>query len=494
MNEEITFAMGLDTGPFFSGIQKSKGLMSELKVGADKLGGAIKEAFIGFIAFEALAKFSEAIEGAKQFGKEIRTTAENIGVGTDFLQKFTRAARQTGSDSESAEKGLAKLSQQIGEAREKGGEAADKFKNWGVALDDVNGNALSVEEVASRISKRMNEIEDPTKRAALAMDLMGKSGRNLVTTLKELDDFKKSSGGFIVTTGELAVLDELEKKSDRTKTKIKTGFAKTLAFFAQPITGKDIFVEQIRGNSVEPIKPSESPEIKAAKVKELVKAYRELQQAQNGGGLNEASKLAHLYGERDEIAAQLADKTLTEIERVKIQIELQKKVNDIAEQKKKLVEETQKKQTEADTKKREAAEKQKTLQDEFNHALREERDAERKLNETKEKRYQLSISELASSRIRFGGQLGDDQQTARRITELERQGEWNRLHGYIDDAKDRFTQADDLRKQLSTNVVESDRDPYREQWESIAKDNRELARIAKKGEIEGIKIIPILTD
>lgn len=117
------------------------------------------------------------------FADNIRKTSEGLGVSTDFLQDFYATARQSGSNDTSAERGLSKLAQFIGEANEGSEEAAAKFSKFGISLTNTNGTARNTEEVMRAIADKMRDTGDGTTRAAMAMELLGKSGVDLIPTL-----------------------------------------------------------------------------------------------------------------------------------------------------------------------------------------------------------------------------------------------------------------------------------------------------------------------
>src|SRR5579872_6153694 len=204
--------MGLNTDAFSTGIRKARGLMEEFKGSVGGVGGMLNTAFAGFGAGLSVVALISASKHLMEFAKQITITSEELGVSTTFLQQWDYAARKTGVDSESAEKGLGKLNVKIGEARAGNQEAIAAFEKWGISLKDSAGHVHSVQDVVEAASKRINEIEDPTQRAAMAFELFGKGGVKLVESLKDLDALKAKSNGRILDEADIARLDSAEKR------------------------------------------------------------------------------------------------------------------------------------------------------------------------------------------------------------------------------------------------------------------------------------------
>lgn len=485
MNEEIQFGLGLDTGKFFTGMRQAKGVVEDFKSSGISLGSVLKGAFAGF----TIAAITATAKALLDFAHEITVTSENLGVSTTFLQQFGYAARKTGSDAEGAEKGLSKLSQKIGEARTGNEEAANAFTKWGIALKDANGNALDTEHVAENIAKRMGEIEDPAKRSAMAFELMGKGGAKLVTALRELEEFKKKSEGKILDEGDIARLESAKKTLDGVGSHSKAVGGKLLGA-ATTVFGLSDPNALLKKKFAEIDAKSEAgadvtPDVK--KTKEYIAALRELQDAKAGAGTD---KYIAARREEDEIASRLATMKEDSVEKVKTETELAKAHNKVLEEKKKLQDDFNKKQDEAAKKNEEINRRAAAMQVEVNHAMLAIAKSDDKLGDAKNRRSQLSIEDLTTNGFRYKGTLGEDQRTAFKIKRLEQQGEWNRVHGFQDDSQDRFNEADKLRATLSTNVLESDRFPFKDLKESSEEAAQHLQELLDKATGEGIKIIP----
>ena len=74
-------------------------------------------------AFKKAFTFGAIVESIREVGTsmvELKRTAEDRGVSTDFLQGFRNATKKFGNTAEDADNALDKLLVKIGEAREQG--------------------------------------------------------------------------------------------------------------------------------------------------------------------------------------------------------------------------------------------------------------------------------------------------------------------------------------------------------------------------------------
>lgn len=170
--ESILVRMGLDSTAMERGMKTAGSKIGQLNRALGALG-------VGFGIGLLIGKFKSIADKAN----DLLDKSEQLGVSAEWLQKWGIAANRMGSSAEAAEKGLAKLVLQIGEARDGSETAIKKFEKLGIALDNVDGSAKATEKIIGDIADKIKSIDDPTQRARLAFDLFGKSGAQLVQML-----------------------------------------------------------------------------------------------------------------------------------------------------------------------------------------------------------------------------------------------------------------------------------------------------------------------
>jgi hypothetical protein len=168
--------------------------------GGAAAGGAAAAAGAG--GFIAAAAAYAAIESVLQKVQKFSNVAEITGQSFEEIQKLDYAFKMTGIDVDKGNQNLERLNQLVGEAREGGDEAQKKFAKWGISIDGKN-NADIFNEMADKIQS----IKDPAERSALAFDLMGKSGRELIPLLE------RGSKAMAEMGNHAQILSESDKKN-----------------------------------------------------------------------------------------------------------------------------------------------------------------------------------------------------------------------------------------------------------------------------------------
>lgn len=146
-------------------------------------------------------------------GDEIADTAKKIGVGTDSLQRLRFAADKSGTPIEALTTGLVKLTRGMEEARTQGaGPFHDALAKLGVPLSELEGK--SAEEQMGILADALQRVEDPARRTALTVELFGKSGFQLGSTLAEGSKGIKALGDEAEKLGHVLSADTIKKAAE----------------------------------------------------------------------------------------------------------------------------------------------------------------------------------------------------------------------------------------------------------------------------------------
>ena len=175
----------------FNSVNKS---VNSTQVAMKKLAAS----FAGVFAVRQLVQFTnESMRLADEVGK----TADKLGLTTDFLQRMQFAAEQTGIATNTLNMGLQRFTRRVAEARNGTGEAKAALEQLGIALNDSEGNARSIEDVLADVSDGLANTADSGEKVRLAFKFFDSEGVSLVSTLGEgseaLDSLMQSATGVI---------------------------------------------------------------------------------------------------------------------------------------------------------------------------------------------------------------------------------------------------------------------------------------------------------
>ncbi len=128
-------------------------------------------------AFVGLVK--GAIDSADSFGK----LSDQTGIAANTLQAYTNAGKLAGVGQETIDKGLRRLAQSMREADQGVATYSDSYKALGISVRDSDGNLKSSETVLSEIADRFADLPDGATKAAISMEIFGRSGASLINLL-----------------------------------------------------------------------------------------------------------------------------------------------------------------------------------------------------------------------------------------------------------------------------------------------------------------------
>ena len=109
--------------------------------------------------------------------------AKRTGIAASTWSEYAHAAQITGTSIESMEQALKGAQKLALDAATGTSEATNKLRLVGLQADDLAG--LSTEEMFETLALAVARIEDPTKRAAVAMKLFEDSGTQILPLLDQ---------------------------------------------------------------------------------------------------------------------------------------------------------------------------------------------------------------------------------------------------------------------------------------------------------------------
>ena len=123
--------------------------------------------------------------------------------GTDFqtIQVLDEAAKRTGTSVDGLASGVQKFAVTINEARDGSGKAAEAFRELGISQEALaNGTPV---QLAEQTAEALAKIEDPARRSALQVELLGKSGETLRRGFSAFTEAESALGRFNATLSDV---------------------------------------------------------------------------------------------------------------------------------------------------------------------------------------------------------------------------------------------------------------------------------------------------
>jgi hypothetical protein len=154
--------------------------MRKMQESAKRLGIAIGSAMAA--AGGAIAGITKrAIDAADQ----TRKAAQMVGMSAKEFSTLRFAADQSGVAMETLRTSLARMSVNIADAARGTGTAAQAFRLLGIEVRNSDGTLKSNREILGQVAERFAKMQDGAQKTALAVDIFGRSGANLIPMLNQ---------------------------------------------------------------------------------------------------------------------------------------------------------------------------------------------------------------------------------------------------------------------------------------------------------------------
>lgn len=180
-------AQGIRAGRAYVELGTSDKLTKGLRDAQAKLqafGASVTAAGVRLAAIggAALVGFGAAIQQFITGGDALQKMSKRTGIAVESLSELGYAAGQSGSDLGTFEKGVRTLQRSINDAERGLSTAVDGFDE--LKLSATALRALSPEAQFLAVADAIDAIDDPSKRAALSMQLLGRAGTQLLPLME----------------------------------------------------------------------------------------------------------------------------------------------------------------------------------------------------------------------------------------------------------------------------------------------------------------------
>lgn len=211
--------------------------LKELQTGSNKVAGLIGTSFDNLGKIVASVSIAKLTAEAVEFASALVKVSAQTGLSIDAIQRLQFIASQTTVSFDSITRAVNLLQREL----VNGGASAQKaLGQLGISLHEID--QLSPDQQFGRIAQGISAIEDPAKRTAVAMDLFGRRGADLLPILTqtgaqmdELNERFKQLGG-PVSADTVRKLDDLGNSFSALKDAAKFAGVELLSLVAAPLT------------------------------------------------------------------------------------------------------------------------------------------------------------------------------------------------------------------------------------------------------------------
>ena len=231
----LRVTLGLDTAAFEKGATRAELRAKALGNNAEALGmkvgrmgkvlAAAGGAFLGSAVVSELRSMARAgLEYASTLGE----TAQQLGVSVTALQQYRFIASQVGIDQDVMDKGLSKLSINLGKLATGSAPAAAALAKFGFNQAEVGRlSKMTAEQALPFLADKFTALKSPTEQAAFAAELFSaKIGGKFVTLLNLgggaiqafIEDYKRM--GIAITPEQAKKADKAIDDQEKLKTRI----------------------------------------------------------------------------------------------------------------------------------------------------------------------------------------------------------------------------------------------------------------------------------
>ena len=153
---------------------------------AKNLGMAVRgvgNAFKALFAAAAVAGFSAFVKGAIDSADAFGKLSTRTGIAADKLQAYVNAGKLADVSQSEIENGLRKLTQTQVEASEGVKTYSEAYAKLGLSVKKADGSLKPSDQLLGEIADKFQDLPNGPEKAAVAMDIFGRSGSKLITLL-----------------------------------------------------------------------------------------------------------------------------------------------------------------------------------------------------------------------------------------------------------------------------------------------------------------------
>ena len=163
------------------GLKKGAESASGGLVGMLKSAGGLSGALGSLVPLVSGVGLASLAKGAIDAADDMNDLSQKTGVSVERLSQFDQAAKASGTSLDAVSGAMIKLGK--GLTSSDTGPAANALKNLGLSATDANGKLKNTDQIVLEVADKFKAMPDGAKKSALAVDLFGKAGADMIPLL-----------------------------------------------------------------------------------------------------------------------------------------------------------------------------------------------------------------------------------------------------------------------------------------------------------------------
>lgn len=181
MSDDATVTFGATIDPLTRGVEAAKHSIESIKESTDKVIEGAKALIEAFALERIVEAAKQAIEKMAELGEQTERTAAILGASTKQVQELDFIAKITGGSAEGLSFALVRLERNLQQATHGTGPAVAALEALGLSAKKLIG--VPIPEQLNLIADRFAKYADGGNKTALATELLGRSGAQLIPVL-----------------------------------------------------------------------------------------------------------------------------------------------------------------------------------------------------------------------------------------------------------------------------------------------------------------------
>jgi hypothetical protein len=165
------------------GLDDANKKLDDFGKSSDRIGKVLSTAFNLTVFKQVGEKLAGFVQHGAQVADSMGKMAQSTGTSVEEFSRLAYAAELSDVSAEELSASMGKLNKKISEAASGNRDAGAVFKALGISVKDASGHMRSSDEVMGDVAEKFAGLQDGAGKSALAMEIFGKSGANLIPML-----------------------------------------------------------------------------------------------------------------------------------------------------------------------------------------------------------------------------------------------------------------------------------------------------------------------